>query len=334
MVNIYILKLENNKYYIGKTNHPENRLEQHFNSTGSAWTKLYKPIKVVEFIHNCDDYDEDKYTLEYMGKYGINKVRGGSFCEITLNEKHVVTIKRMINSVNDNCYMCGSKDHFIKDCNMNVNANVNVNVNVNANVDTTDTIDTIDTTNANTNAVADAAKVIGNQKCNCISSFLKPHRRKKCLINNIIQLKQPISPIVEQQISSSSSIKQPISPIVEQQISSSSSSSIKQPISPIVEQQISSNVEQPISVIPSNITINIIQSDNNKIPDIKLYYCNYCNKEFNTQKGVQYHENVYCPQKKNTINKETSIKCYKCGRTGHYSNKCYANKHINGKNIC
>ena len=50
MVNIYILQLENNssegtytplqdyKYYIGKTNQPEIRLESHFNSSGSAWT--------------------------------------------------------------------------------------------------------------------------------------------------------------------------------------------------------------------------------------------------------------------------------------------------------
>ena len=38
MVNIYILQLENNKYYIGKTTQPEIRLESHFNSNGSSWT--------------------------------------------------------------------------------------------------------------------------------------------------------------------------------------------------------------------------------------------------------------------------------------------------------
>ena len=39
MTNIYILKLKNNKYYIGKTNNPQFRLTQHFDSNGSAWTK-------------------------------------------------------------------------------------------------------------------------------------------------------------------------------------------------------------------------------------------------------------------------------------------------------
>ena len=37
MVYIYALELENVKYYIGKTDNPEYRIENHFNSTGSAW---------------------------------------------------------------------------------------------------------------------------------------------------------------------------------------------------------------------------------------------------------------------------------------------------------
>lgn len=34
MVFVYVLKLENNKYYIGKTSNPNFRIEQHFNSSG------------------------------------------------------------------------------------------------------------------------------------------------------------------------------------------------------------------------------------------------------------------------------------------------------------
>ena len=62
MVFIYILQLEKGKYYVGKTNNPQFRLESHFNSNGSEWTKMYKPKKVLEIKPNCDDYDEDKYT--------------------------------------------------------------------------------------------------------------------------------------------------------------------------------------------------------------------------------------------------------------------------------
>jgi predicted GIY-YIG superfamily endonuclease len=35
MVFIYILELQNNKYYVGKTNNINFRFEQHFNSAGS-----------------------------------------------------------------------------------------------------------------------------------------------------------------------------------------------------------------------------------------------------------------------------------------------------------
>ena len=65
MVFIYILELENKKYYVGKTTNPDFRLEQHFNNSGSQWTKKYKPIKILELKSNCDDYDEDKYTKMY-----------------------------------------------------------------------------------------------------------------------------------------------------------------------------------------------------------------------------------------------------------------------------
>ena len=116
MVFIYILELENKKYYIGKTINPNFRLEQHFTSSGSQYTKKYKPIKVLEIIPNCDNFDEDKYTLKYMEKYGINNVRGGTFCELKLNKDNLNTIKKMINGSTDKCYMCGENGHFANKC--------------------------------------------------------------------------------------------------------------------------------------------------------------------------------------------------------------------------
>ena len=116
MVFIYILLLELNKYYIGKMNNPDIRLDYHFNLDGSEWTKIYKPIKVYEVISNCDSYDEDKYTLKYMEKEGINNVRGGSFSQIELSEEQIKLINQMIKGATDKCYNCGESGHFIKDC--------------------------------------------------------------------------------------------------------------------------------------------------------------------------------------------------------------------------
>ena len=41
MISIYAIELEKGKYYIGKTSNPQFRLQSHFDSNGSYWTKKY-----------------------------------------------------------------------------------------------------------------------------------------------------------------------------------------------------------------------------------------------------------------------------------------------------
>lgn len=50
--------MKQDKYYVGKSNNIDFRIEDHFDSSGSSWTKKYKPIEVMEILPNCDDYDE------------------------------------------------------------------------------------------------------------------------------------------------------------------------------------------------------------------------------------------------------------------------------------
>ena len=116
MINIYVLGLRQNKYYIGKTNKLYFRIKEHFRATGSNWTKIYKPVKVVEIIKNCDSFDEDKYTLQYMNKYGIENVRGGSFCNIELSKSETEVINKMIKGSTDKCYNCGESGHYASNC--------------------------------------------------------------------------------------------------------------------------------------------------------------------------------------------------------------------------
>lgn len=60
-----------------------------------------------------------------MEKYGINNVRGGSFCQIKLNEENKITIKKMIKSSRDKCYYCGKKGHYANKCYIKENTNYN-----------------------------------------------------------------------------------------------------------------------------------------------------------------------------------------------------------------
>lgn len=119
MTNIYILELEGKKYYIGRTNNVDMRLENHFKKNGSYWTKKYKPIKIIDIIKNCDYYDEDKYTIKLMSKYGIDNVRGGSFCKMKLSRSEINFIIKMINNATNRCFFCFSLKHYCYECEYN-----------------------------------------------------------------------------------------------------------------------------------------------------------------------------------------------------------------------
>lgn len=44
MTTIYILKLEHDCYYVGKTNNYSKRINDHLNNNSVLWTKLHKVI--------------------------------------------------------------------------------------------------------------------------------------------------------------------------------------------------------------------------------------------------------------------------------------------------
>ena len=114
--NIYVLQLEGGRYYVGKTNNVMKRYQEHLNGEGSAWTKRYRPVSLVKTIENVSPFEEDKITKEYMSKYGVDKVRGGSYVEVNLSEFQKEALNMEIWAAKDCCTQCGRKGHFVKDC--------------------------------------------------------------------------------------------------------------------------------------------------------------------------------------------------------------------------
>ena len=114
--NIYVLRLEGGRYYVGKSDCIKDRVEQHMKGNGSAWTKKYKPLALDKLIKNVSPFQEDSITKEYMSKYGINKVRGSSYTQINLDTAQTEAIEREIIGAKDGCQNCGEKGHFIRYC--------------------------------------------------------------------------------------------------------------------------------------------------------------------------------------------------------------------------
>lgn len=89
-ITLYVLKLENNKYYVGQTDQSIFRINQHHNGMGAKWTMRYRPVneppvltKEVD-IENARDamLYENWLTLLYMEKFGWENVRGGNFLQL------------------------------------------------------------------------------------------------------------------------------------------------------------------------------------------------------------------------------------------------------------
>lgn len=87
---LYVLKLEQDKYYVGITSQtPEKRFQEHLHGRKTHWTAKYPPIKIVDTkylgdlsLEDAKDY-ENKVTRRYIKEKGVNNVRGGDLTDVS-----------------------------------------------------------------------------------------------------------------------------------------------------------------------------------------------------------------------------------------------------------
>jgi hypothetical protein len=83
---IYVLKLVEDRYYVGRTSNILRRIKEHFTKKGALYTKTFKPLKVIEVKHEETNDDEMKMTFIYVEKYGWEKVRGSYWCSLEIKK--------------------------------------------------------------------------------------------------------------------------------------------------------------------------------------------------------------------------------------------------------
>lgn len=91
---IYVLKLVDNRYYVGRTGNILRRIQEHFTGCGALYTMKYNPIKVIEITEELKNTDERNKTIEIMNKYGWEKVRGSHWCSLEIKKPNIEKNKR------------------------------------------------------------------------------------------------------------------------------------------------------------------------------------------------------------------------------------------------
>lgn len=127
---IYLLKLVDNKWYVGSTRNLTTRIRAHKSKNGSAWTKKYPMIgnepHWVDEYKNISDLEmhlkEEMITEKNMLQYGVDNVRGGSYIQIELFEEQITTLEIKFSHYKDIsyddtiCTRCGRDSHTYEKC--------------------------------------------------------------------------------------------------------------------------------------------------------------------------------------------------------------------------
>ncbi|MEK9731470.1 MAG: GIY-YIG nuclease family protein, partial [Candidatus Poseidoniales archaeon] len=141
MVNIYVLELQDNKFYVGKTDHTFQRFNQHKTGSGAKWTQKHNVKDLFAFHKDMKDSDENKITIQMMKKYGVRNVRGGSWTKVNMTEAEIKRLENKINargrsrgttkpsqkkasaSKKKLCTRCGRTSHTVEKCYARFHAN-------------------------------------------------------------------------------------------------------------------------------------------------------------------------------------------------------------------
>jgi len=96
---IFVLKLKDEKYYVGTTSNLPETIGNIFLNRGPEWTQLHAIEKLVYESPLKSPWEEDAKVKECMLEHGIDNVRGGSYSAVKLTENEEDILCREISRV-------------------------------------------------------------------------------------------------------------------------------------------------------------------------------------------------------------------------------------------
>ncbi len=120
---VYVLELEEGKFYIGETSDKKKRIAEHRRygrDPNRHWTARYKLIKEVPTKISqakcTPNIREMMETLEWMHEKGIENVRGAQWASIELTNEQIQNINLLICQVKGLCFSCHEGGHKSSEC--------------------------------------------------------------------------------------------------------------------------------------------------------------------------------------------------------------------------
>ena len=119
---VYAVECLDGCYYIGTTKDFNRRKDEHSGGTGSHFVKQHG-FKSMQSITKwgIEPETETYFTMHYMRIYGVEKVRGGPWCQVDFSPLELKELKRIVGHnkgvySEGYCYKCEGLGHYSGEC--------------------------------------------------------------------------------------------------------------------------------------------------------------------------------------------------------------------------
>lgn len=116
-MSIYVLELENGKYYVGYIERKqEEKIDEYVTEEKNEWIKIHNPVRVLYNVSGTKS-DVNELTLKLMREKGYDNVRGGKWSLVKLHfPPKQLYQNKMQNFGRLFCNRCGRNNHVSETC--------------------------------------------------------------------------------------------------------------------------------------------------------------------------------------------------------------------------